>query len=656
MDIQSPDLVFHGSDLAGAAHDAALWHTLSQSLVVKTAGISADEYYRQLFQTAHARLRHGKPTQSPASYAEWMQYLANQLGQPNEQVFQALPLEQCDETVRQQVGECIRRIQDQTVTLAEERSSLTFAAGYLKEDLGPLPKGTLLIRRDSQLATVLQPVGYLHFESTSGQLHNMALGEAAVEMDATGIAARDEVDDTLDVALPALSSLCEALSYAPKVGPVFAILQIGLDVVQLIRGELAPTDFDRLLEALPGIIKKALTEANLASQSANVAQFMNDFQKHCFVLKRSEGRIEYIKNIFLPFLIRATDVGSGTLGNTLFQLAQLWTTVKWDDIKLKEKLLVAIAMATGSNVLIYRTQVMLRAELAADAKRQNNLAEYERQVNAMKDAFQGYNFVANKDANSLRTLLKKTREYKEKRFNAESIYWGDKNGGVPFYTFYVNDKLDQDKCLDWCNFWTPFSYSEGAAWAKRTRDAHYKTIMERANKRFVPIIEKSQQMLLKFQQLALQMDSDFMLDDEVYYRIVTPDEKQSFDVEGGTHDQGGKVLLYSPHDGKHQLWRFVVAEGEDAAAYYQVRAAHSGQCLDIPQLTTQQGAGVIQWPSNGNDNQRFKVVKAKEGKVGLQAKHSSQFLEGKEGKVVQNPQRDDTSQLWKLSVVTIVQS
>ncbi|WP_047249412.1 RICIN domain-containing protein [Chromobacterium subtsugae] len=648
MDQQSLGLVFN--DAGHAARDIAVWHTLLQSLVTRATGMDVQAYYGEMFRIASARLQSARTTATQLEYVNFMQDWSRELGGVLENDFQEIDLERCSPLARPQIEQAIGHLREQSSSLPGEKQNLSFVAGFLNRDLGPLPRGTLLVRRASDVAVVLHPLAYLRFDDRSGELVNAAGNETVVALEE---ALRNEVDDVLDAALPALSSLCEALSYVPKAGPVFVVLQGVVDVVQLVRGQLAESDFDRLLRVLPDIMRKALLEANLGSQWGNINQFMDDFKRHCFVLKESNARPQYIKEHFLPYLEVATQLVSGTMGNTAAQLDQMWGKVDWNDIKLKQKLLVAAALASANNALIYRTKVMLLAELAAEAKRKNNPTEYEYQIQAMNNAFHAYNFVVNLSKTSLRELVKKTQTYKEKRFDDASVYWGWKNG-FPFYTFYINDKLDGDRDLDWTNFWGP-SYDEGEAWAKRRRNELYKQITDEAAKRYLPIITKGMEMIFAFQQLALQMNCKFKLDPDIHYRIVTTNENQAYDVDGGSHEKGSKVILYPYHGHANQLWRFRVVEEADDAVFYQVYAAHSGQCFDIADSTTQQGAVLTQWKPLGGNNQRFKVLNAGEGLFKLQAKHSGQFLTGVAGNVVQRERSDGSEQVWRLGAVSVIQ-
>jgi hypothetical protein len=56
-------------------------------------------------------------------------------------------------------------------------------------------------------------------------------------------------------------------------------------------------------------------------------------------------------------------------------------------------------------------------------------------------------------------------------------------------------------------------------------------------------------------------------------------------------------------------------------------AGHSGQCMDIAGGSTQGGGLLVQWPCNGGDNQRFKLMDMGDGTYNIVAMHSGLCLE-----------------------------
>lgn len=62
-------------------------------------------------------------------------------------------------------------------------------------------------------------------------------------------------------------------------------------------------------------------------------------------------------------------------------------------------------------------------------------------------------------------------------------------------------------------------------------------------------------------------------------------------------------------------------------AVYQLRARHSGRCLDIGGWSTADGGNLLQWDCHGGNNQRFRMLDAGDGYVFLQSVHSGKCID-----------------------------
>lgn len=76
------------------------------------------------------------------------------------------------------------------------------------------------------------------------------------------------------------------------------------------------------------------------------------------------------------------------------------------------------------------------------------------------------------------------------------------------------------------------------------------------------------------------------------------------DIEGGSQNNGARVILWGPHGGANQ--RFRLEQQSDGS--YVIRAVHSGQVLDVSGGSRSDGAAVIQWPLHGGPNQRWFIT------------------------------------------------
>jgi cytochrome c peroxidase len=90
----------------------------------------------------------------------------------------------------------------------------------------------------------------------------------------------------------------------------------------------------------------------------------------------------------------------------------------------------------------------------------------------------------------------------------------------------------------------------------------------------------------------------------------------------GTH-QVFKIDLYN----LHQLLTGNIPGGGGGTTWYNIVNKNSGKCLDVNGGGTADGAQLIQWPSNGGDNQRWATVDAGGGYKKLQVKFDSKFAD-----------------------------
>ena len=81
---------------------------------------------------------------------------------------------------------------------------------------------------------------------------------------------------------------------------------------------------------------------------------------------------------------------------------------------------------------------------------------------------------------------------------------------------------------------------------------------------------------------------------------------------------------------------------------YTIKSALSGMVLDDPFSSVQAGTQIIQWPSNGGNNQKWQVNFDGNGYYAIKNAHSGEYLTDTGGKLVQALQTNNASQLWSL--------
>jgi hypothetical protein len=91
-----------------------------------------------------------------------------------------------------------------------------------------------------------------------------------------------------------------------------------------------------------------------------------------------------------------------------------------------------------------------------------------------------------------------------------------------------------------------------------------------------------------------------------WYRVINRNNpNQVWDVNGVSRAPFAPVQLWSSWNGPNQQWQPIsVGNG-----YYEFRSRNSGQCLDVPYASTNNGVQLVQYPCNGSDiAERFLLI------------------------------------------------
>lgn len=92
--------------------------------------------------------------------------------------------------------------------------------------------------------------------------------------------------------------------------------------------------------------------------------------------------------------------------------------------------------------------------------------------------------------------------------------------------------------------------------------------------------------------------------DGPHYRITTPGTSGCLDVANASMAAQAAVNRFPCHNNDNQLWQ--VQPDPDGTGTFFIRAVHSGQCLDVPGLSTGY-VGIQQFSCNGGNNQKFRL-------------------------------------------------
>jgi len=94
-----------------------------------------------------------------------------------------------------------------------------------------------------------------------------------------------------------------------------------------------------------------------------------------------------------------------------------------------------------------------------------------------------------------------------------------------------------------------------------------------------------------------------------YYRFLNLNSGQALDVNGGSTVNGAGIIQWPQNGGNNQQWQIT----DNGGGYYKIANRNSGQALDVNMSSTANGAGIIQWPWNGGNNQQWQLTATSDG-------------------------------------------
>jgi len=89
-----------------------------------------------------------------------------------------------------------------------------------------------------------------------------------------------------------------------------------------------------------------------------------------------------------------------------------------------------------------------------------------------------------------------------------------------------------------------------------------------------------------------------------YYRFLNQNSGQAMDVNGASTADGAGIIQWPQNGGNNQQW--IIADNGNG--YYKITNRNSGQALDVNGSSVADGAGIIQWPWNGGNNQQWQLT------------------------------------------------
>jgi hypothetical protein len=107
------------------------------------------------------------------------------------------------------------------------------------------------------------------------------------------------------------------------------------------------------------------------------------------------------------------------------------------------------------------------------------------------------------------------------------------------------------------------------------------------------------------------------------YEIKAKHSGLCLDIAGVGMQNAANAQQYDCHGGPNQQWTLT----DKGGGYFLVTAKHSGKCLDVTGPSTANGANIYQWDCHGGDNQLWQFIPQGQGYYMVTAKHSGKCLD-----------------------------
>lgn len=112
-----------------------------------------------------------------------------------------------------------------------------------------------------------------------------------------------------------------------------------------------------------------------------------------------------------------------------------------------------------------------------------------------------------------------------------------------------------------------------------------------------------------------------------YYDIKAKHSGKCLDVSGASTSNNADVFQYTCGGSANQNWRLVAGMSSGGVQYYQIKAMHSGKCIDVASGSTANYADVNQYSCTNGGNQNFQLLSDGNGYYSLVAAHSGKCLD-----------------------------
>lgn len=94
-----------------------------------------------------------------------------------------------------------------------------------------------------------------------------------------------------------------------------------------------------------------------------------------------------------------------------------------------------------------------------------------------------------------------------------------------------------------------------------------------------------------------------------FYRLLNQNSGQALDVNSSSTADGAGIIQWPQNGGNNQQWIIT----DNGGGYYKITNRNSSKTLDVDMSSTTAGAAIVQWPWNGGNNQQWQLTAASSG-------------------------------------------
>jgi hypothetical protein len=115
------------------------------------------------------------------------------------------------------------------------------------------------------------------------------------------------------------------------------------------------------------------------------------------------------------------------------------------------------------------------------------------------------------------------------------------------------------------------------------------------------------------------------IDPDAVYQLIGVASAKCVGLEGAATGNGAAAEIQACNGSTPQQFRIRPVPG--VPGFFTIRNVHSDRCLDVKDVSSANGARIIQWSCGNGDNQRWSITDVGGGAVRVNARHSGRALD-----------------------------